>query len=434
MRSILTLSMTLIMFPGCIFSDYDQRPSDTGSPADADTDTDSDSDTDSGHTGVIDTGDSAVDSDSDTGSVDTGDSAGELPGGDSAADADADGYDTTDDCDDHNNTIRPGATEACDGIDNDCDGTIDDGCPVEDTGSVDTGTSCTAAPYCKGDIVYWCDSSSGEELSYDCTLGGQICGTSAGFAACEWAPETDVDGDGYTVAAGDCDDSSASVHPGATETCNSIDDDCDGSVDESVTSIWYGDSDSDGYGDSTSTKSACSAPSGYVANSTDCDDSDASVNPGATEVSNSIDDDCDGSVDEGFGCYLSLKWSDSSTSYYYRFSYESGDSAAEAEDGDAWSQYFVNETAKATSLTVTLDESDTHPVVSGYFVRFSFEVDSDTSTSNGASGWNANHSTLLGTHSAYWVQTDGTSTAMTVSLYATGSGGEGLVGPMPTCK
>jgi hypothetical protein len=97
----------------------------------------------------------------------------------------------------------------------------------------------------------------------------------------------------------DCDDTDASVHPNATETCNSIDDDCDGSTDEGVLNTYYHDSDGDGYGDAGDSTQACSAPPDHVANSTDCDDTDASVHPNATETCNGIDDDCDNSTDEG---------------------------------------------------------------------------------------------------------------------------------------
>ena len=48
-----------------------------------------------------------------------------------------------------------------------------------------------------------------------------------------------------------------------------------------------------------STTQACSAPSGYVANDDDCDDSDSAVNPGASEICNGVDDDCDTQIDEG---------------------------------------------------------------------------------------------------------------------------------------
>ena len=101
---------------------------------------------------------------------------------------------------------------------------------------------------------------------------------------------SDSDGDGYgdaavgvsdcaapagTVAdATDCDDASAGVYPGATETCDGEDDDCDGATDEDSASdaaTWYGDDDEDGFGSASDTARSCAAPTGYVAMSTDCD-------------------------------------------------------------------------------------------------------------------------------------------------------------------
>jgi hypothetical protein len=111
----------------------------------------------------------------------------------------------------------------------------------------------------------------------------------------------------------DCDDSDADVNPGATEVCNGIDDDCDTLIDEGVGSTWYQDSDGDGYGNPAVSQQACSQPSGYVSDNTDCNDSNASVHPGATEVCNGIDDDCDGQIDEGVG---SLWYQDSDGDLY----------------------------------------------------------------------------------------------------------------------
>jgi hypothetical protein len=109
--------------------------------------------------------------------------------------------------------------------------------------------------------------------------------------------ETDNDGDGYTADV-DCDDNDLTVNPGATEICNGIDDDCDGLIDEVYT--YYQDTDVDNYGNPNVSIQACTAPSGYVSDNTDCDDSDANINPGATEGCDGVDNDCNDEIDEGF--------------------------------------------------------------------------------------------------------------------------------------
>ena len=65
-------------------------------------------------------------------------------------------------------------------------------------------------------------------------------------------------------------------------------------------STWYRDADSDTYGTSSTTSSACDKPTGYVSLSTDCDDTKSSINPGATEVcdASNTDEDCDGKADD----------------------------------------------------------------------------------------------------------------------------------------
>lgn len=137
----------------------------------------------------------------------------------------------------------------------------------------------------------------------------------------EYFPDSDGDGygsgtpslptvdcsapEGHVADASDCDDGDAGVSPSATELCNGVDDDCDGNVDGGATdaSTWYADTDADGFGDSAASLVACSPPPGFSGTSGDCDDSRGEVSPVATEAcsrSETIDDDCDGQVDEGF--------------------------------------------------------------------------------------------------------------------------------------
>ncbi len=198
------------------------------------------------------------------------------------ADSDADGYgdpatttaacsqptgfvaDDTD-CDDSDAAVNPVATELCDGVDNDCDGTTD-----EDD-SADTAT--------------WYADSDADGYGDPATTTA-ACSQPTGFVADDT----------------DCDDSDAAVNPVATELCDGVDNDCDGTTDEddsADTATWYADSDADGYGDPATTTPACSAPTGFVADATDCDDSEADTNPAGSEACNGVDDDCDGTVDEG---------------------------------------------------------------------------------------------------------------------------------------
>jgi hypothetical protein len=108
---------------------------------------------------------------------------------------------------------------------------------------------------------------------------------------------------GYVANPNDCDDNASTTYPGAQEICgNGIDDDCDESIDEGcVVYTWYQDNDGDSFGNPSvmSTTSTPNAPSGYVAQAGDCNDNNAAINPNATEICNGIDDDCDGSTDEG---------------------------------------------------------------------------------------------------------------------------------------
>ena len=88
------------------------------------------------------------------------------------------------------------------------------------------------------------------------------------------------------------------MNPGADELCEGLtDEDCDGVVDESGASdapIWYIDGDEDSFGRDAGVISSCDQPSGTIARGGDCDDGDASVHPGATEICDGVDTDCDG--------------------------------------------------------------------------------------------------------------------------------------------
>ncbi|MEO1262504.1 MAG: MopE-related protein [Bacteroidota bacterium] len=166
----------------------------------------------------------------------------------------------SDDCNDADPAVFPGATEVCDDVDNDCDGMIDEGLST---------------------LQYFIDSD------------GDGFGTGMAVLDCQ-SP-----GANYVTQAGDCDDSNPAINPGASESCNGLDDNCNGQIDEGVLSTFFLDSDGDGFGDAASSVQDCSAPANYVSNSDDCNDADPAVFPGATESCNGVDDNCDGQIDEG---------------------------------------------------------------------------------------------------------------------------------------
>ena len=274
---------------------------------------------------AIDTGTVAAD---DTGTEDTDTAPPPV-------DADGDGSTEDVDCDDTRSDIHPGAEEVCDSADNDCDGEIDEDATdastwYEDLDQDGYGDAFTTVTTCTLPVGFVSNPDDCDPLDPSAHPGGiEVCdgvdNDCDGFVdgpdslnAVEWY--ADVDGDGYGDAASttlncslpdsgyvaddtDCDDTEAAVNPGATETCNSIDDDCDTLVDDSDPSVagqatWYPDVDADGYGDSRFGTAACNPPSGHVSDSTDCSDLDGTAYPGANEVCDGDEENCDGIVDE----------------------------------------------------------------------------------------------------------------------------------------
>ena len=104
---------------------------------------------------------------------------------------------------------------------------------------------------------------------------------------------------GWSTQAGDCDDTDPSTYPGAVEVCDGLDQDCDGETDEDPADglQLFADLDGDGYGDIGNSTVACEVGDDWVTDSTDCDDSDTTINPSGADICEQADGNCDGLID-----------------------------------------------------------------------------------------------------------------------------------------
>ncbi|MEC7985581.1 MAG: putative metal-binding motif-containing protein [Myxococcota bacterium] len=184
-----------------------------------------------------------------------------LVNDDPDVDNDGDGLTNNEgDCDDLNADVYPSAPELCDDIDNDCDGEVDEEAQDEN--------------------LYYRDVDNDGYGNND-----------------DWVEACDPP-NGFIEIGDDCDDLDAAINPEQEELCDGLDNDCDGVIDNDIEelNLFYQDADGDGYGDPSSTITACLPSEGYVDNSEDCDDSNAYVFPGAEELCDDVQNDCDGST------------------------------------------------------------------------------------------------------------------------------------------
>ena len=199
------------------------------------------------------------------------------------------------DCDDVHAAAHPGATEICDGLDNNCDGSTDPGCDTDGDG------------YCVGSAAQSpsCPNGGGDCNDGDIAIkpgGVEICDNKDQNCDGTTDEGCDADKDGYCAVVvpddakfaacpkggKDCADKNAAIHPGIADGCDGVDNDCDGITDPGC------DQDGDGYcAGNGGVSVGCSLGSG------DCNDGDASIHPKAAEVCDDLDNDCANGVDDG---------------------------------------------------------------------------------------------------------------------------------------
>ncbi len=217
------------------------------------------------------------------------------------------------DCDDLVFEVHPATPELCDGFDNDCDALVDDEDDVPafaattfypDTDGDGYGDAAgTTVAACLAPSNYVTDDTDCDDTN------------PAWHALLDYYVDTDLDGYGDGTATnacvpgpndvelgGDCAPLDPNINPGRAESCREGDENCNGLESEAdatlVPDVWYLDADGDDHGVATDTIDSCDEPLGYVAVADDCDDADNYVYPGAAELCDSLDNDCDLLIDE----------------------------------------------------------------------------------------------------------------------------------------
>jgi hypothetical protein len=114
---------------------------------------------------------------------------------------------------------------------------------------------------------------------------------------------------GWADKLGDCNDNDELVHPNAVEACNGKDENCNSQIDEGLTmTTTWPDADKDGFGAINGAPATGCSSASRASNNTDCNDADPKMRPGATEICNGFDDNCEGRVDEGVKIRCGLGW------------------------------------------------------------------------------------------------------------------------------
>ena len=235
------------------------------------------------------------------------------------------------DCDDDNIRINPEAEEICDGLDNDCDELVDDDDDsvtdqatwFSDADGDGYGSSETFVFQCTRPSDFVANDLDCDDLDFISPDESEVCdgldndcnGDIDDNATDAVAWFIDTDGDGFagpttelsctqpsngSTDNDDCDDGNINIFPGAPELCDEIDNNCNNQIDDNAIDVidYYRDVDEDGFGDLLAKTEACDLPNGFSDNADDCDDGNSQINPTALEVCDNDDNDCDGLVDD----------------------------------------------------------------------------------------------------------------------------------------